>query len=615
LVVRIILVTMPWHALDTPSLALGVLHAKASEASPNFHVEEYYGNISWAEFLLERTGGEINPMVYRDISENGFLDQIGEWMFSGALYGRPRWRVRGYARHLTSRGVDPAPALRIQELAPDFIECAATEILDLRPDVVGFTTTFMQNAPSLALAKRLKDLEPGLPNIFGGGNCDGVQGPALHRNFEFLNFVVSGEGERAFPQLLRAIEERSDLSDIPGLSWRSEGGRSQTNTAVAAPVPIDEIPTPDYDCYFDRIEQSPIRHYFEPKIVMETSRGCWWGEKNHCTFCGLNGSLMKFRSKPGEVALREVAYLVRSHKCLDLIMVDNILDMKYFSDFLPALAGSDWDLRIHYEVKANLNDAQVRTLRAARVAHVQPGIESPNSNVLRLMKKGVAGAQNVELLRNCEESNITVSWNVLYGFPGESEADYEKLVTQLPALVHLQPPGGASRIALERFSPNFNFAEELFGDVGPSHVYRYVYDLDEEQLRDMVYLYDAPPAGINGALEERLSETLTNWQDTHSKSFLTYAVEDNGVTILDERAGWPQREVRIEGEASGAYLELRKYTTQSGLRKRLVQKGIEVDEDTVETWLSDWCRDGLVFEDDERFSSLATRRDAKPVTV
>lgn len=614
---RVILVTMPWHALDTPSLALGVLHEKAHEANASWDVEEYFANVSWAEYLLDRTAGEINPMVYRDISENGFIDQIGEWMFSGALYDRPRWRTRGFARHLQTRGVDPGPALRIQELAPGFIEVAAAELLDMHPDVVGFTTTFMQNAPSLALAKRLKRLQPALPNIFGGGNCDGAQGPALHRNFDFLDYVVSGEGERVFPQFLAALEEGSDMSAIPGLSWRSEG-RSRSNCPASAPVPVEEIPTPNYDCYFERIERSPIRHYFEPKIMMETSRGCWWGEKHHCTFCGLNGSLMKFRSKPGDVALGELEHLVRAHKCLDVIMVDNILEMKYFSDFLPGLANTEWDLRIHYEVKANLNISQVETLRAAGVAHIQPGIESLNSNVLRLMKKGVAGTQNVELLRNCEESNLTVSWNVLYGFPGESAADYESVIAQMPALVHLQPPGGAARIALERFSPNFNSAAELFGEVGPSSVYRYVYDLDESQLRDMVYLYDAPAAGIDGPTEQHLSEAIERWRDTHTGSLLTYSVDDNrdGLTISDERAGWEARELRIDGGAkTDAYLELRNHTTRSGLRKKLAQMGHEVGEDDLERWLLDWRREGIVFEDDERFTSLATRREAIPVTV
>ena len=31
-----------------------------------------------------------------------------------------------------------------------------------------------------------------------------------------------------------------------------------------------------------------------PTLLIETSRGCWWGERNHCTFCGLNGSSMSF---------------------------------------------------------------------------------------------------------------------------------------------------------------------------------------------------------------------------------------------------------------------------------------------------------------------------------
>ncbi|MFY0580668.1 radical SAM protein [Cystobacter fuscus] len=143
------------------------------------------------------------------------------------------------------------------------------------------------------------------------------------------------------------------------------------------------------------------------------------------------------------------------YKTLDVVMVDNIIDLRYFKELLPRIAAADWDLRIHFEVKSNLTSEQIQALRAAGVMHVQPGIESLSSRVLKLMDKGVAGCHNVRVLRDCEAAGLTVSWNYLYGFPGEQPEDYESLIEQMPALVHLQPPSGATRIALERFSPNF----------------------------------------------------------------------------------------------------------------------------------------------------------------
>lgn len=92
-----------------------------------------------------------------------------------------------------------AKARELHELAPLFVRETAAKIAATAPDVVGFTTTFAQNAAALAAARVVKELAPGTTTVFGGANCDGPQGAALHRNFEYVDFVVRGEGEIAFP--------------------------------------------------------------------------------------------------------------------------------------------------------------------------------------------------------------------------------------------------------------------------------------------------------------------------------------------------------------------------------------------------------------------------------
>ncbi|MBB1247355.1 RiPP maturation radical SAM protein 1, partial [Streptomyces durbertensis] len=79
---------------------------------------------------------------------------------------------------------------------------------------------------------------------------------------------------------------------------------------------------PDFDAYFHRIELSSARPHLEPKLVLEGSRGCWWGEKRHCTFCGLNGSSMRFRSKEPVDFLNSIVHQSRRHQVLDVLVVD-----------------------------------------------------------------------------------------------------------------------------------------------------------------------------------------------------------------------------------------------------------------------------------------------------
>lgn len=204
---------------------------------------------------------------------------------------------------------------------------------------------------------------------------------------------------------------------------------------------------------------------------------------------------------------------IERYQTLDIIMIDNIIDMKYFKGLLPHIAASGWDLRIHYEVKSNLTREQIQTLKAAGIVHVQPGIENLSSRVLKQMRKGVSGSQNVQVLRDCEEHGLTVAWNFLYGFPGEEAQDYIGIIEQLPALVHLQPTTGARRIAIERFSPNFADPSLGFGDQRPAAFYAYVYALPEHELMDLAYLFDTVSLGLTGEVEVRLERAVARWKE------------------------------------------------------------------------------------------------------
>ena len=73
---------------------------------------------------------------------------------------------------------------------------------------------------------------------------------------------------------------------------------------------LAELPIPDYDDYFEELQGSLYRAAILPGLPVEMSRGCWWGQKSHCTFCGLNGGGMNYRSKAPEQVLEEIDALV-----------------------------------------------------------------------------------------------------------------------------------------------------------------------------------------------------------------------------------------------------------------------------------------------------------------
>ena len=120
--------------------------------------------------------------------------------------------------------------------------------------------------------------------------------------------------------------------------------------------------------------------------------------------------------------LDEFAQQARRYRSFHFEAVDNVLDIAYLKDLFPVLAATEAGYEIFYEVKANLSREQLRLMAKAGVTHIQPGIESLSSNVLRLMRKGVRAVQNVNLLRWSQYYGIRVSWNLIWGFPGETAA-------------------------------------------------------------------------------------------------------------------------------------------------------------------------------------------------
>jgi ribosomal peptide maturation radical SAM protein 1 len=605
--VRILLVNMPWAPIDLPSLALGILKQATRAALPGCEVEVMHANLDYVDWIAGRQDFDLGDYYYYSLET--YFSGVGDWVFSSALYDDPQWRVPELVGM-----VDVAPERRdgllaLHRSAPDFIAEVTDRILAFAPDLVGFTSTFQQNVAALAAARAIKRAAPQVLTAFGGANCDGVQGEAVHRNFGFVDFVVRGEGEAAFPALLAAIQAGAmtgaGLAAVPGLSWRDPAGQPVHNAMNSRPLRPAEIVAPDYDGYFERLEASAAREWVEPKLVVEGSRGCWWGEKHHCTFCGLNGSFMEFRSKSPTVFTDEILRLVQRHQVLDMFVVDNILDMGYVTGFLPTIAEAGYDLRMQYEIKSNMRRPQLDAMFDAGLVTVQPGIESLSSRVLKIMDKGVTGCQNVRTLRDAASAGLSVLWNYLYGFPGESDVDYLPVLAQFPALHHLPPMDASLRIAIERFSPYFNRPELGFTGLRPAAHYGITYDLPAAELRDLAYLFDAPARGIGESMGAQVQAAAARWQREYPGSRLSYTELDGEILLVSRRRGFDWTALRLTAPVQvAAFGLLEQPHTEAGLARKLA-----VEPATVAALLREWVGLGIVFSDGGQYVHVAVAPD------
>src|SRR4051812_31793928 len=85
-----------------------------------------------------------------------------------------------------------------------------------------------------------------------------------------------------------------------------------------------------------------------PMLPYESSRGCWWGQKHHCTFCGLNGEGMVFREKSPDRVIEDLRALAAAFPARSIFMTDNIMPHAYFKTLPPRLAADPLPLSLFY---------------------------------------------------------------------------------------------------------------------------------------------------------------------------------------------------------------------------------------------------------------------------
>jgi ribosomal peptide maturation radical SAM protein 1 len=516
-----VLVNLPWASYRRPSIQLGLLAGLGRGAG--WQVETAHLNLD--------TAALIGAAAYDVVSENRSTS-LGEWLFARAAFGAEAPDPQAYVAAYGATVMRLFEQHGIEVDLPDLVnfreneaEGLIAQLVDqvLRPDLqlCGLTSTFQQNCALFAFARRMKAVAPQITIVAGGANFDSAMGPAWMRAVPAIDLVVTGEADEAFPQLLRALAGDGALSAVPNLLRR--------NADAIVPAPsarpfnrLGDLPTPDYDEYFVRAEKLallPVGARRDVDLPFEASRGCWWGERRHCTFCGLNGQTMAFRSKPAERVFSELADLSARYRTFRFTAVDNILDMKFHKTLLPQLAGQGTSYDLFFEVKSGLSHDRLRELRDAGITRIQPGIESLSSPVLALMSKGVSAAANINLLRWANVLGIDVSWNIIWGFPGETDAQYREQIELLQKLVHLQPPGGAGRIWIERFSPLYG---KRTADNGPAivpersmlHIYPGRIALDEAAY---FFEYDLETE-VDPATYKALNDAVEHWKDRHSQS-------------------------------------------------------------------------------------------------
>ena len=619
---RVLLVNMPFANLRWPNLGPSLL--KAALARRGIGCDIAYLNFDFAE--------RVGPEHYGWIADYFAFVLGGERLFAKHYFPGKLPDDDAYVRNVLLEAdpelseTDRRDWLETDRHVGPFLEHAARSIDWSRYAVVGFAASFQQTMASMCLARRIKQLRPQIKIVFGGAACEAEMGIELLEQFPEVDYVFLGEADLAFSPVAEQMLRGEPAELPPGVVGRESTVPGLRPACCELPQPpdaqtfmvhnMDDLPYPDFDDYFARLEASPLHGQIDPLLFYETSRGCWWGQKHHCAFCGLNGSTLAFRSKTPQRAVDELRYLVDRHDVHRACSADNIFDYRYFDTFLPLLKDARLDLGFVYEMKTNLTRRHVESLLEAGMGAAQLGIETFITPVLKLIGKGATAVQNLQTLKWFSEPGFEVKWNVLYGFPKENPADYAAFAELIPSLHHLAPPLAVGRVRMDRFSPYFE-NPEAHGMIHPRphRAFRYVYPFPDEVLGRLAYYYEYDYADGRDPLDYAapLLKAVETWQELGRTVTLRCDDRPDGVLLLhDTRPCAATFQRRLTGIERQLYL----YCDTGRSLTKVLQFANEhahdqpVDESRIRQMLDEWVDERIMTYLDDRYLSLALRSPA-----
>ncbi|MBU7014534.1 MAG: radical SAM protein [Theionarchaea archaeon] len=290
--------------------------------------------------------------------------------------------------------------------------------------LAGFTLKTRQWMMSYYLIHRLKEMNPEIKILVGGIRSES-QGYSFMNLFPLADFAIWGEGEFPLLYLTRALEENTDIRDVPQLIYRKDttAHSTQKNSEF---LDLDLYPFADHSDYF-----STLRTYLprEMRILIPIwgSRSCPW---NKCKFCVLNEEY-SYHARSPENVIEEIRFQSNRHHIDSFIFVDNEFpgNKKRFRILLKALSKLSASRREPYhffgEISPIFLDSETgRYIRFASFTSLQIGFEALTDSLLRKMEKRHRFAHNIQALKLGSQYNLRIDYlNILQGIPTETEED------------------------------------------------------------------------------------------------------------------------------------------------------------------------------------------------
>jgi ribosomal peptide maturation radical SAM protein 1 len=527
---EILIIVPPFGNVKCPTLGPHILQSFARKIG-------YNTDILYLNNLLSSI---IGVDLYDSIAQAPLFWMLGERLFARRAYGLPplgktpefcpdeaisisgskKQHIKMYYKTKT---FNLETYKKIEVICKSFMDEVIPVIASMDYKIVGCSITWEQTNCSIALLNGIKNMCPGTITLVGGTKCEGEMAEGIASLSDSIDYVFSGESELSFINFLKDYT----TGDLP--SQRVISSKPLRN--------LDEIPLPDYHCFFKQMTCFFGDNFPYKRVIRyETSRGCWRGRKKKCTFCYRPD--VAVRQKSVKKVLKELGIITIYYPGTAIAMCDDNIPSSYHDKLIPSISKKKEFPLISYFIGTHLELQELINLKKARIEAITAGIETLSTELLKIMNKGVTAKQNLLFLRNTRALGIHTTWVLLWGFPYDKVEYYEKTLKILPLIRHFQPPAALVHLMIYRSSSYFeNQKQYNIRNLRPWAAYNLIYpDWADVHKLACSFIGDYPcEAHQNPEIIREIANEVSLWRKkwNHSTLFMKYFM--GAYVIYDNR--------------------------------------------------------------------------------
>lgn len=291
-------------------------------------------------------------------------------------------------------------------------------------DIVGLTaiTTFELRLEQTV--NIIKNVNPSIKIVVGGPHATALPFDLIKKN---VDFVVVGEGEYTFLELVKQIKNKQNYDVVKGLIYNKKGKSHFTGNRGLIEN-LDTLPFPARHLLpMQKYKSSEARSNKQPSYSIITSRGCPF----NCVFCNKNIFGRKFRSHSPEYVVKEMELLKNKYGARDIAIWDDnfTVDKKRVHEICNLIIKKRLNISWSCEARVDCVDfILLKKMRKAGCDYIAYGVESGSEIILKSIRKGFTKKQVIETFKSMKKAKVGIRAYFMLGHIGETRKEMEETI-------------------------------------------------------------------------------------------------------------------------------------------------------------------------------------------